>query len=232
MSGDLGPVWIRADEQTAGRGRRGRDWVSSKGNLFCTGLYAHDGDIQHAALLSFVAALAVYDLAAAYVPENTISLKWPNDVLIGGAKTSGILLESGHYKGQLWTAIGIGVNLVSHPDNIDYAATHLAAHIPAEDLAGAEPKYPEPQAALAILSAAFDARRREFMTLGFAPIRQAWLERAGNIPGPVTVRLPGETFEGQATDLGEKGELRVRLENGTVRDVYAGDVFFAAADKG
>ena len=225
-TGDLGPLWIRADVQTHGRGRSGRDWTSSKGNLFCTGLYPHFGGVQSAALLSFVAALAVYDLAMTYVPTADIGLKWPNDVLIEGKKTSGILLESGGIDQKKWIAVGVGVNLVSHPSETETVATHILDHISEHDLSGPEPIMTGPDAALAILAERFDHWRHIFITEGFMPIRKAWSKRAYNIPGPVRVRLPNETFHGKALGLGENGELQVRVQDGTIRDVHAGDVFF------
>lgn len=227
--GDLGPLWIRATSQTAGRGRRGRAWASDAGNLYCTGLYPFEGEVREAALLSFVAALAVYDLVATYIDPVELSLKWPNDVLIERAKTSGILLETGHFGERMWVAIGIGVNLLSHPEETERAATHVMAHINPDDLIGPEPIMNGPNAAQAILAARFDHWFKVFKTSGFAPIREAWTDRASGIPGPVTVRLPSETFEGTAQTLGENGELQVRLEDGTIRLVHAGDVFFGTS---
>jgi BirA family biotin operon repressor/biotin-[acetyl-CoA-carboxylase] ligase len=225
-AGDLGPLWIRADIQTAGRGRRGRDWNSAKGNLFCTGLYPHFGDAQNAAMQSFVAALAVYDLVKIYVPGSNVGLKWPNDVMIDGQKISGILLESGGAEGCKWIGVGIGINLMSHPSGTETPATHIIAHIPEEDLSGPEPIMTGPDAALAVLAERFDHWRHIFLTEGFTPIRKAWMDCAYNIPGPVRVRLPAETFYGEALGLGDNGELRVRLQDGNIRDVHAGDVFF------
>ncbi|MGJ8564650.1 MAG: biotin--[acetyl-CoA-carboxylase] ligase [Alphaproteobacteria bacterium] len=224
--GDLGPLWVRAVSQTSGRGRRGRIWASDAGNLYCTGLYPDNGDARHSALLSFVAALAVYDLVTTYVEASKVSLKWPNDVLIRGAKTSGILLESGCFNDQSWIAIGIGVNLMSHPKETEFPATHVAAHMSDAALSGPEPIMTGAAAAQAILAARFDHWRSAFIAEGFAPIRDAWLERANGVPGRVSVRLPSETFEGEALSLGHNGELQVRLANGTITDVHAGDVFF------
>lgn len=224
--GDLGPLWIRAVSQTAGRGRRGRAWTSDAGNLYCTGLYPFDGEVREAALLSFVAALSVYDLVATYIDPETITLKWPNDVLIEQGKTSGILLETGHHGEQMWVVIGIGVNLLSHPDDTERVATHVMAHIDPDDLIGPEPIMNGPDAAQAILAARFDHWFEIFKSSGFAPIRENWTERASGLPGPVTVRLPSETFTGTAQSLGENGELQVCVADGTIRSVHAGDVFF------
>lgn len=225
--GDLGPLWVKADQQTEGRGRRGRAWKSKHGNLYSTGLYPSSGDVRQTALLSFVAALAVYDLVQTYVPEANIALKWPNDVLVNGAKISGILLESGKHKFGSWVAVGVGVNLVSHPDGTEFPATHLLEHISDKGLNDPEPVFTGSDAALAILASRFDHWRHIFDTDGFAPIRKAWTQRAYNLPGSVNVRLPSEEFSGEATGLGENGELQVRLADGTIRDIHAGDVFFA-----
>ena len=220
--GDKGPLWVSAVQQTGGRGRRGRPWVSKSGNLYCSGLYPHAGNAQSAALYSFVAVLAIADLVRTYLPESHVTLKWPNDVLIDGKKTSGVLLE--HSKG--WIVAGIGVNLVSHPGNAEFPATHILEHIPEEALNKPEPLIPEPQAALAILAARFDVWRSILINDGFAPIKSAWEGLAQNVPGPLIVRLHNETFSGEATALGENGELQVRLKNGTIRNVHSGDVFF------
>lgn len=231
--GDFGPLWVRADTQSAGRGRRGRTWTSESGNLFCSGLYLHEGNTHQLAQLSFAASLALADTLEHYVPRHLIGLKWPNDVLLGGRKTAGILLESGHTQlgvahHQKWIVVGIGVNLTHHPDGTDYPATHVMAHIPQANLKGPEPLMTGAQAMLAILVNRFDHWRHILLTQGFAPIGKAWTKRSYNIPGLVTVRLPNETFTGEALGLDEKGALRVRLENGTIRDIHAGDVFFGA----
>ena len=227
--GDFGPLWIRADKQSAGRGRRGREWTSETGNLFCSGLYPHDGTPQQAAQLSFVAALAVADTLAYYVPNDLISLKWPNDVLLNGKKTSGILLERGQTHHLGWCVIGIGVNLTHHPEETEFAATHLLDHIPEELLNRPEPIFTGPDAFLSSLAAMFSDYLVLFKEDGFEPIQRLWTERAHNIPGPVTVRLPNETFQGEALGLDSNGALRVKLSNGTIRDIHAGDVFFGTS---
>src|SRR5262249_47981168 len=113
-AGARGPLWIWAQRQTAGRGRRGRAWESPLGNLSCTLLFAPHATAAAAARLSFVASLAVRDLVAELLPDAEVKVKWPNDVLLDGRKTSGILLESAGETGSgdlPWLAVGIGVNL-------------------------------------------------------------------------------------------------------------------------
>ena len=172
--------------------------------------------------MSFAAALAVADALEHYVPKDIITLKWPNDVLLAGRKTSGILLESG----AGWVVVGIGINLVHHPEGTDFPAAHVLEYIPNAMLNGPEPVMTGPDAVLAGLAVRFDHWRDILIAKGFAPIRDAWMARAHNIPGLVTVRLPKETFAGKALGLDENGALRVRLADGTIRDVHAGDVFF------
>jgi len=228
--GHIGPLWITAARQSAGRGRRGREWTSELGNLYCTGLYPNFGDLKQAAQMSFVAALAVADTIIAYVAPNLVSLKWPNDVLIDGAKAAGILLENGTSQGGAWFAVGIGINLVSHPSGTPYRATHVLEYIASEKLECSEPVMTGPEAACALLAARFDHWRHVLMTEGFAPIREAWMARAKGIGETVTVQLPNDTFFGTALGLGADGELQVKLDNGTIRDVHAGDVFFGEQD--
>lgn len=221
-TGEVGPLWIAANAQTSGRGRRGRSWASESGNLYASGLYPHFGDSRQAAHHSFVAALAVAETLESYIPKELISLKWPNDVLVNGAKISGILLEGG----ADWIIIGIGINLVSHPPDTPYPATHMLEHIPAVKLDDPEPVMTGPQAMLPLLVERFDHWRHELITAGFESIRKAWLARAKGLPGLVTVNLQSESFRCEAITLGQNGELQVRLDNGTIRNVQAGDVFF------
>jgi BirA family biotin operon repressor/biotin-[acetyl-CoA-carboxylase] ligase len=222
--GEKPAFWVRAEEQTAGRGRRGRDWVSPKGNFYGTACYAFNGTPQEAAKISFVAAIAVAKALQAYTLKSAPSLKWPNDVLLAGQKVAGLLLEAkaGH------VLIGVGVNLVSHPDGGTIPATHLLEHIDPDVLNRDEPEFTGADSFLAILASAFDAAFRKHLAYGFSATRADWTALASGLPGPVTVRLPDESFTGQAQSLLENGALRVALPDGTIRDVHAGDVFFGS----
>ena len=219
--GEPCPLWIRADVQTRGRGRRGREWISGSGNLYTSGLYIHEGNATEAALTGFVASIAVAETIEAYVPLG-VSVKWPNDVLINGAKTAGILLE----KCDNRLIIGIGINLMYHPEDTLYPTTHIMAHMLSHDLETEEPGVPEPRTVLAILAARFEHWRHVQLTQGFAAIRSVWLRRAVGVPGRVTVNLKNDSFSGYAQTLGTNGALQVRLDNGTIRDVHVGEVFF------
>lgn len=216
---EAGPVWITAAVQTAGRGRRGRAWSTRKGNLAATLLTVTDVPAAEAAQLSFVAALAACDLADACLGEGTARLKWPNDVLIHGRKAVGILVESGaRPDGRLWLAVGIGVNLAHAPQDVERPAAAFA-----EYMAGPPP---EPRAALEVLAAAFERWRRTWAAGGFAPIAQAWTARAMGLGERCEARLPGRTLAGVAEALDSDGALRLRLDDGSLERITAGDVFF------
>lgn len=213
---DFGPLWIRADQQSSGRGRTGREWVSPSGNLYASHLFPTDQPLNALGQYSFVAALAVYDCLRSVYPKGDFGLKWPNDALLNREKISGLLLETGKTHHQSWVIVGVGINLVSHPKLAAYPATSLAVHI--DDT-------PLTKMVLSKLVETFDHWRKRYEREGFAPIKDAWLAGAVNVPGPVRVRLPSEEFEGEAMGLSDIGALQVRLPNGTIRDVHAGDVY-------
>ncbi|MDR3510365.1 MAG: biotin--[acetyl-CoA-carboxylase] ligase [Caulobacteraceae bacterium] len=221
-AGEAGPLWITALRQNAGRGRRGRSWDTGQGNLAATLLTTTDLPPAEAAQISFVAALAVADLARSYVPADIVGLKWPNDLLVAGRKASGILVESGRRPdGRLWLATGIGVNLAHAPEGTERPATSLA-------LNGASPP-PTPRQALERLSEAFAGWIGAWEARGFSAIAEAWTVRALGLGGPCVARLGAETVEGVAEGLDVDGALRLRLADGAIRRITAGDVFFEGA---
>ena len=224
-AGEAGPLWIAARRQTAGRGRRGRAWETPEGNLAATWLGTTDKPPAEAAQVSFVAALAVADLACAYVPESLIRLKWPNDPLLAGRKLGGVLVESGaRPDGRLWLACGVGVNLAHAPVAAERPATTLAEHLSVE-----HPAPPSPEPALEQLAAAFERWMKRWAAQGFEPIRAAWTERAAGLGQPCEARLGSETVQGVAEALEADGALRLRLPEGGVRRITAGDVFFGGS---
>jgi BirA family transcriptional regulator, biotin operon repressor / biotin---[acetyl-CoA-carboxylase] ligase len=216
-AGDAGPVWLMAERQSAGKGRRGRAWSTEPGNLAATLLITTDHPPARIAQLSFVAALAVCDVVSAYVP-NITRVKWPNDVMIGHGKASGILIESGRRPdGRHWAAIGIGVNLAHHPTEVERPATHVGAHISGPP--------PEPGDALLKLIFAFRDWFEVWDAQGFPGVIDGWIERAYGLGEAATVRLPNETLHGLIEGLDVDGALRLRLPDGGIRRITAGDVF-------
>jgi len=218
-AGEGGPVWIAAAVQTAGRGRRGRSWSTGEGNLAASLLTTTDVPPVEAAQVSFLAALAVADLADTCLGEGAARLKWPNDVMIHGRKAAGVLVESGaRPDGRLWLAVGIGVNLARHPVEVERPATSFAEHM-------ASPA-PAPSAALEILAAAFERWHGVWAAEGFVPIVAAWTARAYGLGEPCEARLGDRTLTGVAEGLEPDGALRLRTADGAVERITAGDVFF------
>jgi BirA family biotin operon repressor/biotin-[acetyl-CoA-carboxylase] ligase len=218
-AGDTSSVWITAGRQTAGRGRRGRSWETVDGNLAATLLLTTLKPPLEAAQIAFVAALAVSDLIGAYLPSSLVSLKWPNDTLISGRKVSGVLVESGSLGvDRIWLAVGMGVNLAQAPQNAERPATALSEHLRRPP--------PAPLDALNQLAEAMEHWRSLWELSGFRPIAQAWSERAHGLGEPCVARLPTESVQGVAEGLDSDGALRLRLADGRIRRITAGDVFF------
>lgn len=208
-------VWAR--EQTSGRGRRGAAWTSPPGNLYVSAILRPHVPPSRAMQLSFVVAVAMAE-AIQQASGIALALKWPNDLLLDGRKTAGILLESAGTGATLdWLVAGTGVNLASHPEALA-TATHLGA-------AGATVT---PEILLPLYAGALVAWADRWTADGFAPVRAAWLARASGLGGPIVVRLPDSELAGTFADLDETGGLVLDAPGGR-RTVTAGEVFAAAA---
>lgn len=224
-AGETGPLWVVARRQSEGRGRRGRAWDSEAGNLFATLLTTTRRSPAEAAQVTFIAALAVADLLDEWAPSSLVTIKWPNDVMLAGHKTSGVLVESGaHENGGLWLAVGIGVNLAHAPEGTERPATALVHHLRGDVTAA-----PTVEAAAARLAEAFDVWTTRWETLGFEPILDAWRARTPGLDGPAVARLGRETVKGVAEGVAPDGALKLRLADGSLRLISAGDVFFGEA---
>lgn len=158
--------------------------------------------------LALVAAVALHETAAAFAPEHAFTIKWPNDLLCGGAKLAGILLE----RADEAVVIGIGVNLAHHPEDIGRPATSLVA------LTGSAP---EPRLFLEALADSLARWLERWRTEGLPRIRSRWLAAAH----PVGTALSTSAGDGLFDGLDETGALRLRLADGTCRVIHAGDVF-------
>jgi BirA family biotin operon repressor/biotin-[acetyl-CoA-carboxylase] ligase len=215
-------VW--ADEQTDGHGRFGRSWISPPGNLYASLLLRPDRASAEAVQLTFAAAVALAEVAAAVLPASArVGCKWPNDVLVGGRKVSGILLESqtrpdGTIDGLV---VGIGVNVASHPppEAVMYTATSLHAEGAVGETAASVL-----QRFCPVFLGWYETWRRQ----GFAPVRAAWLDRAEKLHQQVEVRLDAETVSGTFVGLDASGAMLIQ-QGERQRTILAGDVFPATA---
>lgn len=216
-AGDPGGLWIRADRQTAGRGRRGRDWSSLDGNMFASLLLIDPLPAERLGELPLMAAVALaeaVDKAAGTL--QLVRLKWPNDLLVGNAKLSGILLEAETLAdGRQAVVIGIGVNCVSHPTLTLYQTTDLRSlgfQVTADHL------FKCLRASMA------DLLSKGRQPGGFEAVRKAWLDRAAHLGKPVTVKTGREEITGIFADLDAGGHLVLKQDDGSLRTLYAGDV--------
>lgn len=205
-------------EQTAGRGRRGRAWVSPPGNLYASLILRPDCPASRAPQLGFVAALAIGEAAETVCPALRVSYKWPNDVLINGRKIAGILLESEMilHRKPSFVVIGVGVNLSVAPNHTELPATSLLA-----EGGGAVP----PGAMLEEFARHFHGWEARWQIQGFAPVRAAWLAQAAVSRGlPIRVRLGTSSLHGRFVDVDEEGALLLDAA-GERRQISAGEVF-------
>ncbi|WP_449474602.1 biotin--[acetyl-CoA-carboxylase] ligase [Sphingobium chungangianum] len=204
-------TWLRAGRQVGGRGRMGRTWESPAGNLYCSTLVRLRAGDPPAHLLALVAANAVHALVAPLC-EGQARIKWPNDVLVDGAKIAGILLE----RAGDAIVVGIGINVVGHPVGLDRPVTSLAAQ-------GAEDAEAGPL--LERLAELFEHWLAIWRAQGLEPVRAHWLLNAHPSGTAMRVVQPdGETVEGSFDTLDQQGMLILRLANGDTRAIHAGDI--------
>ena len=212
------PTWILAQTQTDARGRRGRTWVSPEGNFAASLVMRGQGPMEHWALRSFVAALALAEALDGLTgrPE-LLALKWPNDVLLQGGKLAGILLETS----GVHLTIGIGVNLVAAP-----SVAEVEKHaVPPISLLGATGLRVTPEDLLTPLAARFAHHEAALVTYGFAPIRTAWLARAAKLGQPIRAQIGNTTEHGVFRDVDASGNLVLETTNGP-RAIPAAEVHF------
>lgn len=205
--------WLRADRQTAGRGRLGRAWESPAGNLYASTLVRLRPTDPPAATLSLVAGVALQEAVASYLPmPRAALLKWPNDLLVERAKLAGILLE------RIEDAVvaGIGVNLAHHPDLPDRRTTSVAAQGAAV----------APEDFIETLADSFARWLRRWRGEGLAPVRDRWIARAHPAGTALRVQGPqGDAVDGLFEGLTGDGALMLRLADGRAHVMHAGDVF-------
>ncbi|MEM1401005.1 MAG: biotin--[acetyl-CoA-carboxylase] ligase [Pseudomonadota bacterium] len=205
---------VLAEAQSAGRGRGGRSWVSPVGNLYCSVVLRPTDQMPQAANLSFVIAVALRAAIVSAIGPTGAQLKWPNDILINGAKVSGILLEAGRDS----IIAGTGVNVVENMGQGSSPGATLIAHNPSATA----------DALLHLYIAELDRRLQIWRREGFAPIRREWLDHGIGLGEPIVARTGQDTLEGVFETLDPNGALILRQPGGTTSTILAADVFFPA----
>ncbi|MGV3489871.1 MAG: biotin--[acetyl-CoA-carboxylase] ligase [Devosia sp.] len=218
QAGDVGDVWFGALEQTAGRGRRGRPWQTIHGNLAASLLVVPDCDPAISATLGFVAGVALHRALTAVAPNAGVTLKWPNDVLVDGAKLCGMLLEAQKRPdGSMAIVIGIGVNIVAAPEGLPYPATALSQLGVTADAA----------TVFGALSDAWvDAYETWDRGRGIGAILEQWRAAAAGIGGEVAINRDGDVVRGIFETIDDTGRLIVRANDNSRIAITAGDVHF------
>lgn len=215
---------VQATEQSAGRGRRDRDWHSPPGNLYTSTILRPDRPVRDWPQLSFVTALSVAEMAARVAPETKVRVKWPNDVLVDGRKISGILLETVLAAGGVGAVIiGVGVNVASFPEVTRYGATCL------DELAGSRVPI---NAARALYLNALARWYDIWSARGFAEIRAAWLDVAHGLDREVLVEnLEAIDLRGRFTGIADDGRMEIETPGGATEFVSAGTISFVNAEE-
>lgn len=203
---------ITAQRQHKGRGRRGRNWIGMDGNLFMS--LGIESPLAELGELVFVVSLSLAQSIKTIAPHHNIQLKWPNDVLIDGAKISGILLEKG--TGD-YLIIGIGVNVTAAPELecLIYPAASLATkgiRIDRIEL-------------LRLFLSEFDRQLVIWREQGFMPIKQQWLDLACGLGSEIKVVQEQTEKRGIFSGVDDNGLLLLDMD-GKIVKIYAGDVFF------
>ena len=205
--------WYSAARQTGGRGRLGREWSSPEGNLFCSTIVRVRDNEHPLHTLSLAAGLACHETCKAYLPASAaLMLKWPNDVLVDNAKLAGILIER---SGDA-LVVGIGVNVEQAPEIPDRATTALRALNPRLKASAKD--------VLQTLAQNFGKQLQNWRSAPLSTTLDAWMCAAHPAGTPVAVGKKDNRFSGSFAGLDAQGSLLLRLADGTLRTIHAGDV--------
>ena len=197
-----------AQIQEAGRGRQGREWVSRRGNFFGSTIVDLAPGDPPPQSLSLAAGLALIEAAETAAPDLPLLLKWPNDLVVGGAKVGGVLLERHGER----VVVGFGVNLAAAPDIPERPAAHLGGRV-------------TPEAFAPLLAGAMGRMLMLWRTTDPRDFAKAWLARAHPVGTDLSVHgADAAVVRGRFDGIEPDGTLRLRLADGTVRAIHAADV--------
>lgn len=205
---------ILADSQNNGRGRQNRNWTSPTGNLYFSLVLQPKVSAEKIAQISFVGITALR-LAISKIVKNSTAAKWPNDLLIDEKKVAGLLLES-KISGSAaeFIILGIGLNLISNPDNTIFPAANL------QDF-GVEIT---PELALKNFLDEFEILYQNWLDFGFKGVRKLWLQNAYRLGEQISVKLDDKIIAGIFADLDAEGNL-ILHHGEEVLKIGAADIF-------
>ncbi len=207
---------ISAQSQSSGKGRKDRNWDSPKGNLYFSLVLTPNLTIEKLPQLSFIGILALKNAVEKSFPEiaKSISLKWPNDLLIDKKKVSGILLESKiSNQNPEFVILGIGINLISNPENVIFKATNLKNYrieISPEEM-------------LKKFLDEFDSLYENYLNFGFRNIQKLWIKSAYKLNEEISIKLDEEKITGIFENLDEEGNLLLKTDQKTIT-ISAADI--------
>ena len=215
---------VVSDSQTAGRGRLGRRWVSPAGsNLYLSALFRPEISPQESSVFTFLASCALVDVFSGYGVDATI--KWPNDILVGGRKISGVLTELGASDGAVdYLVIGIGVNLNLPKEFIRREMEDISRKTTSLSILLGEKVSRE--RFCAELINALDRFYGEFHRRGTQAVVDMWVERWGFLGKEISVDVSGEVISGFVERVDANGFLYLRTDEGDLRRVITGDTVF------
>ena len=218
QSGEALPFWVVADEQTNGRGRRGRQWQGLEGNLFASGIYEFNQDPAVIATLSFVVSYSLFETLSEFIDKNRISLKWPNDILVDCKKISGILLESQIKGGIVQLVIGVGLNVMHAPIINEYGTIAikdcLENHIPSLDKMKILDNFLQK----------FAMNLSHWEQFGSGPVIEEWKKFAFKINKNIEIVQGNAIINGKMIDISPCGEIILRNDGGEVIKINAGEI--------
>ncbi len=204
---------ILADKQSKGRGRNQRNWASPQGNLYFSLVLQPKVAVSQVTQLSFIGILAL-KIAIEKNLTNKVKVKWPNDLIINDKKCAGLLLESKISQQNVeFVVMGIGVNIVSNPDDVIFPATNLkdfSLDVSTKEL-------------LENFLNEFDLLYQNWLNFGFFAIRKLWLQSAWRLHEEITVKTNEKAITGIFSDLDGEGNLMLKTGS-TLNTICLGDV--------
>lgn len=211
---------VVAGQQTGGRGRRGRRWVSEPGAGLWFSAVVSAGLPMHRLLpLAPASGLALAEGLAQRLPCPP-GVKWPNDVRVNGRKLAGVLAEASGQSGAA-VVIGVGINLWSAPQGLHAVSLHEAGGAPGD-----------PEELLADLLGHLERRWQEVLSRGFESLVSAWNARCDHLGRTVQVLDGGQEEGGYCEGIDSRGRLRIRRASGEVVAVGAGELIVRASGPG